>query len=158
LWEAFRNLTTRFQYLLTCSFFPLKINSFDSQEEDDRTIFAGTLVYLIKHLSNLNTLSVAFLSFDKSGMLSSKETHTYASVSKNNKITKVNLETVNERAHIQFLLELCPFIKYLELNHWSHIDHDLLVRFVLTQKIPHLHSLGLHIKNDVDAILVELKQ
>ncbi len=116
---------------------------------DDGAISPEFLVSLINQLPNLNALSVQAISL--------KETNTSPSTSNHNKITKLNLGNVDELIEVQFLLDLCPLIKYFEIKNWYKIDHKLLVRFILTHKISNTPML-LCITKNVDKTIEELQE
>lgn len=67
LWKAFWNLNTRFQNLLTCALFPLKIDSFYSQEKDilnccNEFIFPNRQRIISLHLRYWKTTELFFKS------------------------------------------------------------------------------------------------
>jgi hypothetical protein len=98
------------------------------------------------YLPNLSSLRVSSLStlYEKSFVNQEKELRCF--VSNNNKITKVSLTKMTHLEEIQFLINLCPRMKYLEINHPQYIDLKLLTRFILMKistEIPHLDSLCL---------------
>jgi hypothetical protein len=120
-------------------------------------ISATTLIDCINHLPNLDTLSVNSVSLEDSLL---KERNTSTSPANKNKITKVNLRYADQLGDIQFLLDLCPVLKYLMIKHWSKIDQQLLVRSILTYNIsntPYLHTMGLAIEENIDKTIEELQ-
>jgi hypothetical protein len=122
----------------------------------------STLINLLSFLPNLNTLNVSSLSFLNPDSLSTVKIDADSPILKNNKITKVNFGCRYELPCIQFFLNLCPFIKYLELEYCSRTDYELALRFILTQNIrntSHLHSLGIYItEENVDEIIEQLEE
>jgi hypothetical protein len=123
-----------------------------------------TLINLLSYLPNLNTLDVSSFSFRESDPLSMVKIDANPLILKNNKITKVRLGWCRELPYVQFFLDLCPFIKYLELKYWfiDTSNNELFLRFILTQNIsntPHLHSLGIYIIDEsVDEVIEELEK
>jgi hypothetical protein len=112
-------------------------------------IFIGNLIEIVRFLPHLDSLKVHSLSLLKPRCLSIEEVETLRSVSKNAKITKVSLQRIGELAEIQFFIDLCPRMQYLEIDCSRIIDLNLLVRFIImktTRCIPHLCALCLCVK------------
>jgi hypothetical protein len=126
-----------------------------------REIFIGTLIDLIKYLPNLHSLVVSSLAMIHPRCLSVEEARTLRLVSNNNKITKVNLQRMNDLAQVQFLFDLCPRIEYLEVNCINDVFPEKFVRFILmknTKYIPNLSSLCLEISLTNEDIVEKLKK
>jgi hypothetical protein len=124
-------------------------------------IFIGTLIDLINHLPNLESMRVLSLLLLKPRCLSVEEVNTFRLVSNNNKITKVNIQWTTDLAQIQFLIDLCPSMHYLEINCSVNIDLKSLVRFILMKDlkyIPCLCRLCLHIPKDNHRMVEELQE
>ncbi|CAF3151709.1 unnamed protein product, partial [Rotaria sp. Silwood2] len=79
-----------------------------------QNIFIGTLIELLQFLPNLDSLKICSLSLVKPRCLYKEEVEILHSISKNNKITKVNIERTSELAEVQFLIDLCPHMQYFE--------------------------------------------
>jgi hypothetical protein len=124
-------------------------------------IFIDTLVDLIYHLPNLTSLRVCSLSLTKPQCLSVEQTNTLRFVSNNNKITKVNIQCVTDLAQIQFLIDLCQCMQYLEIGCSSDVDFKSVVRFILMKDlryIPHLRLLCLCSQKADDKMVEELQE
>jgi hypothetical protein len=124
-------------------------------------IFIGTLIEILRLLPNLDSLKVYSLALVKRRCLSVPEVETFRLVSKNNKITKVNLERINELAEIEFLIDLCPSMEYFEVYCSDEIDLKLFVRFILMKTnrcIPNLCTLCLSITEENDTMVKTLQE
>jgi len=106
------------------------------------------LIDFINRLPYLNSLSVSclpLLELNNSTNKSSK----FNSVSNNNNIKKINLEKMIAFEQIQFLIDLCPHIEYLQVGCTSNFNSEMFKRFVLIKnnmkKIVKLYLLCLDI-------------
>ncbi len=126
-----------------------------------RKIFIGTLINLIRYLPNLHSLIVSSLSMIHPRCLSVDEATALRFVSQNNKITRVNLQQMNDLAQVQFLLELCPRIEYLEVDCTNVVYPEDVIRFILMKNIkyiPNLSSLCLKILPKKTDLVYHLKR
>lgn len=117
----------------------IKITRLKIQLDD---IFAGTLIFLIKCLPNLDSLAISSFSMLQPRSLSVEEFTTYRFVSNNNNITKVELQKTNDLAEVQFLLNLCPRMKYFDINSTGKIIHGKVIRFILMKLYKRSHNLS----------------
>jgi hypothetical protein len=125
-----------------------------------QSIFVGAIIKLLRFLPNLDSLKVRSLSLLKPRCLSKEEVETLRSVSKNNKITKLNLQRTDELAEIQFLIDLCPRMQYFEVDCSRIIDLNSLVRFILmktTRCIPHLRTVCLCVTEANDKMVEQVQ-
>ncbi|CAF3779105.1 unnamed protein product [Adineta steineri] len=69
-----------------------------------------------------------------------EHTRNHLLVSVINKITKVNIGQVTEEQEIEFFINLCPHIQYLEVHCLLNTDVSLLMKFIMNQRtrIPNL--------------------
>ena len=117
-------------------------------------IFVGTLIDVIHHLPNLDSLRIRSLSLLRSQYVSDEQTSHFCLLpNNNNKITKVNIQCLIELVQIQFLIDLCPSMQYLAIGCLNNIDPKLFIKFILTKKFKYIsHSCALcfciQIKND----------
>jgi hypothetical protein len=126
-----------------------------------RKIFIGTLIDLIRYLPNLHSLIVTYLAMVDPRCLLVEEATTLRFVSQNNKITRVNLQQMNDLAQVQFLLELCPRIEYLEVDCTNVVYPEDVIRFILMKNIkyiPNLSSLCLKIRPTKTDLVYHLKR
>ncbi|UJR32689.1 hypothetical protein I4U23_020148 [Adineta vaga] len=92
-------------------------------------IASDILINLICCLPNLDALRLQSLSVVKSSSESNK-----------NKITKVNIQSVTELAHIQFLIELCPCMQYFEIGYSTDIDIKSIIKLVFMKETYVIYS------------------
>jgi len=126
-----------------------------------REFFIGTLIDLIRCLPNLDSLVVSSLAMLKPRCLSVEETRTLRLISNDNKITKVKLHRTNDLAEIQFLLDLCYRVEYLEVDCANGVSPERFLRFILMKNIkyiPNLSSLCFEISQTEEDIVDKLKK
>jgi hypothetical protein len=104
-------------------------------------IFVGTLIDLIHHLPNLDSVRVWSLSLLKLSCISDEQISTLCLLSKTNKITKVNIQCLTELSQLQFLIDLCPRMQYLEISYLNDIDPKPFTRFILTKYLKSVFEL-----------------
>lgn len=125
-----------------------------------REIFVAMLINFIRYLPHLDSLVVSSLAMTHPRCLSVLEVTTLRLVSNDNKITKVNLQQMNNLAQVQFILDLCPRIEYLEVDCTNDVFPEIVVRFILLKNIkyiPNLSSLCLKISKMDENIIEKLK-
>ncbi len=124
-------------------------------------IYIAALIELLNLLPNLDSLKVYSLSLLKPRCLFKEEVEILRLVSKKNNITKVNLARINELAEVQFLIDLCPRMQYIEVDCSNEIDIKLLVRFILMKTIrciSHLCTLCLSGKEANNGMVEQLQE
>ncbi|CAF1491711.1 unnamed protein product [Rotaria sordida] len=104
-------------------------------------IFIGTLIDLMKCLSNLDSLFISTLSMIQPRCLSIEEIKIFRLLSNTNKITKVNLEKMNDLEEVQFLVDLCPRMKYFEIDCTNGICPEKVLRFILMKNSKYIRNL-----------------
>lgn len=110
-------------------------------------MFAGVLIMLMRSLPQLDSLQIYSLSLSKPRSFSTEERETFRLISKTNRITKINIERIAELAEVQFIMDLCPHVQYLEVCCSNNIDIPSLVRFVsmkIHRSFSHLSVLRMH--------------
>ena len=80
------------------------------------------LIQIIHLLPNLTSLRVSALSPWKSSCLSEKDEQILHQISINNKIRTVNIEGMIELKCVQFFIDLCPYMQYLQLVSQEDMD------------------------------------
>ena len=108
---------------------------------DSRKIFAGALIDLIQHLPNLHSLVVESLDSMQKRHLSVEETRAFRMVSQKKSISKVRLVHADCLSKIQFLLDLCSGVQYLQIDQPNDIDLACFVRFILMKNVKYLPNL-----------------
>jgi len=91
------------------------------------------LIDFISRLSNLNSLSVSCLPLLELN-ISTNETSKFYLLLNNNNIKKVNLEKMVAFEQIQFFIDLCPHIEYLQVGCTSNFNCEMFKRFVLMKE------------------------
>ena len=108
---------------------------------DFSRIFAGTLIDFIQYLPHLHSLVVKSLGSMLKRHLSLEETRTLRLVAQRKSITKVRLINVDCLSKIQFLIDLCSGMQYLQIDNTNDLDLECFVRFILMKNIKYLPSL-----------------
>jgi hypothetical protein len=124
-------------------------------------IFIGMLIDLIQYLPNLDSLVVLSLAMMEPRCLSVEEVRALRLISNNSKITKVNLQRMSDLAPVQFLIDLCPRLQYLEVDCVTGVHPECFVRYILmknTRYIPHLCSLCFRISKTKEDMIEKLTQ
>ncbi len=106
-----------------------------------KDIFIGILIKLIDSLPHLDCLIIRSLAMIQVRCLSIEELTILRSVSDNNKITKVNFQSMTELAQIQFLINLCSRMQHLEVTFTDDIDPELFLRFIFMKNIKYIPNL-----------------
>ncbi len=73
----------------------------------------------------------------------------------------VIIEKMIDLAQIQFLIHLCPHMKYFEIHSSSDIDCKSLIRFILVENheyISYLRVICVDIQTENDELVEELQQ
>ena len=104
-------------------------------------IFAGILIDFIQHLPHLHSLVVKSLGSMRKRHLSLETTRTLRFISQRKSITKVRLIDVDCLSAIQFLIDLCSGMQYLQIDNTNDLDLECFVRFILMKNIKYLPSL-----------------
>ncbi|CAF3685603.1 unnamed protein product [Rotaria sp. Silwood1] len=115
-----------------------------------KNISIGILIRLTHLLPNLNSLKVLHLPLIQSDWLFDNDAEIRFLTWINNKITHVNLENVNNIQQVHFILYLCPWIKYFQLDLTENMDLTMLGTFILIKantNTPHLNCLCLSFPN-----------
>ena len=108
------------------------------------------LIEIIRLLPNLESLKVSFLSTDQLNNLSNEDSEMLLLVSITNKITKVKLNTLDNKNQVQFLMNLCPRMQYLEVECTTAKDMENIITLVFSTNnthIPYLNCLCFCIYN-----------
>jgi hypothetical protein len=107
-------------------------------------MFACVLARILMPLSTLDSLKISSLSISQPRSLSIEERSILHTISSTIRITKVNLEKMNNIEEIYFLLELCPHLIYLKVDYARNMDMKLFVRLILMKlTTKYLHQLRL---------------
>ncbi|CAF2111797.1 unnamed protein product [Rotaria magnacalcarata] len=99
------------------------------------------LIELLGLLPNLESLKISSLSMVQSKLLSITDTKQHLSLSFSNKITKVKIDKITEKSQIQFIINLCPRMKYFDADCILNIDLRMFVSFLLTNQITRIPNL-----------------
>jgi hypothetical protein len=108
---------------------------------DCHAISISMLIEIIRLLPNLESLKVSFLSTDQLNNLSNEDAEMLLLVSITNKITKVKLNTLDGKNQVQFLMNICPRMQYLEVECTTANDMENIIGLVSTNNT-HIHYLN----------------
>jgi len=101
---------------------------------------AGTLGRILMQLSSLDSLRICSLSLAQPGSLSNDERSILHTIPSTNRITKINLETMNNIEEVYFLMEHCPHLMYLKVNCIKNMDMKIFVLLILMKIIIKLQN------------------
>jgi hypothetical protein len=152
-----------YQELLTFDIIrALTLSQFYHLEISKKTIFIGALIQAVGLLSELKSLKVDSLSLDQPRELCEEEVDIFLSTEDTSKIKKVYLKKMIDTPDIYFLMVLCPYMEYLQVDCINHIDVEFFVRDIL-KKIKHdsndyLRSLYFKVPAADDRLIEKLKE
>ncbi|CAF4837028.1 unnamed protein product [Rotaria socialis] len=106
---------------------------------ESKTISIRTLIEFLHLLPNLDSLKLCSLSLLDLTNFSRTENETLHSISKNSKITKVNLEQTTQLADVELLIDLCPQLQYFEMKDFTAMDFKLFIQFVTMKIFKSIH-------------------
>jgi hypothetical protein len=98
-----------------------------------QAIFIGKLEEMLLSLCKLESLQIDSLLLSQPNGLSIPEENVLSFISQNNSITKVYIEKINDIEEVYCLMELCPRMTYLKVNHINNIDIDSFLRLLTTK-------------------------
>ncbi|CAF4615904.1 unnamed protein product [Rotaria sp. Silwood1] len=98
---------------------------------------------VIECIPNLDSLVILSLEMVQPIFLSIEETRTLRLLSVKNKITKIRLQQMNDLKQVEFLLDLCPRIKYFDVDYTNDVLTETVLRFILMKNIKRISSLSL---------------
>ncbi len=101
-----------------------------------------SLVEIIRLLPHLHFLEISSLPNLHSNSSSVQDIKTQLLVSVMNKIIKVKLNKFTEQKQIQFLINLCSRMQYLEVDCMSNTDLGMLIKYILINQVTHTPDLG----------------
>jgi hypothetical protein len=113
------------------------------------------LVQFLNLLPYLDSLTVIHMLSNEVTVLTEEKIDT------NNKITKVNIESMAELNEVDILINLCPHMEYLQVKCRTSNDLELIIYLISTRRnmnyIPHLHSLCLWLPEANDQMVKQLQ-
>lgn len=113
---------------------------------DCKKLLCSKLFKLLCILPNLKSLRISSLSFFKLTSLSQEEAESVQLWSKNNKITKLVIDSIKEESDLekmQFFINLVSRIEYLKVKCEHNFNIESIVRFILMKNIEKLLNLNL---------------
>ena len=118
---------------------------------NNQSMTMGMLIKILRLFPNLESLKLSSL----------EEPTNCVPLSTMNKVTKVKLEQVANKQHIQFLINLCPRIQYLEIGCLTNTDLRMLVKSIMSNqmaRIPNLCSVCFNVSNANESMIPNLKR
>ncbi|UJR16445.1 hypothetical protein I4U23_003347 [Adineta vaga] len=116
-------------------------------------------VRILELIPHLELLDVSFLPVRQWSNLSEEDLEQLHCISNKNKIVKVRLWMDLEL--LQFLMNMCPRMEYLEVRWIEEKDLEMLIRTILTKSsscIRRLHSLQCHVLNGTDKLIETIQR
>jgi len=156
---------TSLQYLELLTFDiirALTLSQFYHLEVSEEKNFIGALIQAVGLLSELKSLKVDSLSLDQPRELCEEEVDIFLSTEDTSKIKKVYLKKMNDIPEIYFLMVLCPYMEYLQVDCINDMDVEFFVRDIL-KKIndecnQYLRSLYFKVPAADDRLIQKLKE
>lgn len=108
------------------------------------------VLHLLPHLESLELTSLPRITYRLSSV---EDTRTFLLVSVTNHIKKIKLDTISDERKIEFLIDLCPRMQYLEMNMMSNAGLTSLIKLIFNHQIrniPDLCFLCLNVPNADD--------
>ena len=105
---------------------------------DCQKMIYSKFIKLLSILPNVNFLGILSLSCFKLKCLSQEETEFVQSWTQNNKITKLKLKSFSAETDlqkVQFFIDHCPRMEYLELKCENNFNMEMIIRSVLMKNI-----------------------
>ncbi|CAF2937862.1 unnamed protein product, partial [Rotaria sp. Silwood2] len=105
------------------------------------------LIDVMYNLPNLNSLCMSCLPLLEVNISADKQSK-LQSISSNNKITKVNFEKLVEIKQLQFIINLCQRLEFLQVECTNNVNIELVIRYIImkyrTKTLLFIHLLCLH--------------
>jgi len=127
---------------------------------DCKKLFYTKFIQLLCLLPNLNSLGIFSLSFFKLKYSTPEETVLIQSWSDNNKITKLELRSFIEKPDlekIQFFIDLCTQMKYLQVKCENIFNIESILRYVLLKNIGKFNLFCLWVPITSDSMIRQLQ-
>ncbi len=112
------------------------------------------LIQFLHLLSNLDSLTIIFMSSNRIKQLTEEQINRIHTVSKMNKITNVNIKHMVDLNRVDILINLCPQIEYLQIQCRNYIDLESMIRLILMKRKSNLSSLCFRIA-EADEFMVK---
>ncbi|CAF1148202.1 unnamed protein product [Adineta steineri] len=135
----FTELNWRFINKLKSAFQAIQFTHLNIKNDSISMNMLPDIIRLVPHIESLNlTFMLSMLPLKSSSI---KHTRNHLSVSVINKVTKVKLGQVTEEEEIEFFINLCPQIEYLEVHCMSNTDVPLLMKFISMNRMTRIPNL-----------------
>jgi hypothetical protein len=130
-------------------------------EITDNNLSTSELIEIMHRLSELISLKICSLSLTQSRNFTDEEDEDSYLISEISKVTKINLEKMNEIEEVYFLMDLCSRMNYLQLDSIGIMDVQLFIKEILMkindESNQYLRSLCFHIPTADDKIIQNLE-
>ncbi|CAF1329204.1 unnamed protein product [Rotaria sordida] len=125
-------------------------------------IFLRTLLDILLLLPQLHSLKISSLVLPRRTYLTEYEAEILSFISNDNKIKELCLDEIVNVNELHFLIRLCHYMNYFQINSINNIDVELFVRTVLMEmKVNYNHqlrSLYFHVPLVNDEIIRKLEK
>ncbi|CAF1564677.1 unnamed protein product, partial [Rotaria sp. Silwood1] len=119
------------------------------------------LIHFIYDLPNLNSLCMSCLPLLEVNISADTQSK-LQSISINNKITRVNLEKLIEIKQLQFIINLCQRLEFLQVECTNNVNIELVIRFIMmsyrTKSLLFIHLLCLHFPTADQKMIVKIQK
>ncbi|UJR29614.1 hypothetical protein I4U23_017162 [Adineta vaga] len=125
-----------------------------------RRMFLQTLLRLLGQLPNLHSLKLSCQLLLQMDCLSDQDKEMIQLVKMNNRISSISLMELTEFQQIQFLLDLFPYLEYLQIDLTKQIDFEHFLQAILKrnpQDPSRFSALCLYVNQDNDQVIEQLR-
>ncbi|CAF2932989.1 unnamed protein product [Rotaria sp. Silwood2] len=120
--------------LLTGNFTHLNINC--------KWVPISTLIKLVWYLPNLHSLYVSNLAMLAIKILTMNDLENFRLASKENKIIEVHLTQMIEFKQVQYLIDLCPCMRYFTVECLNGVNIEMFIQFILMENCKRLPNIS----------------
>ena len=107
-----------------------------------KSIHMGALIDLLQYLPELDSFAVSSLTWMNDRYLSVEEASTFRLLSARQSVKRVQVRHLHDLSELQFILELCRTLQYLQIDDTADIDLECLLRFILMKDVKYIPNLS----------------
>jgi hypothetical protein len=126
----------RYELLITDIKTILSVTQIHHLEISQEKLCIDILMQITNALPHVTTMKIHSLSLNQAKDSETDEFIVFPSTESINQITKVYLEKMFTIEEVYSLMKLCPYMSYLKINSFDHMNADMFIRNILN-KIKH---------------------
>ncbi|CAF0829626.1 unnamed protein product [Rotaria sordida] len=115
------------------------------------------IIQFLYRLPHLNSLTIVIMFSNQKIQLTEEQINMIHTISNMNQIIKMNIEQIFELNQIDILINLCPRMKYLNVQCKNYIDLEYIIRLILMKKNSNLYFLCFSIPNADERMVKRLQ-